>query len=165
MIRVPGTVRQPRQAVVALDRDPDHLPPGRATDLAQRAADHHAAAVDDRDRLAQGLGDLHLVRREDDGAAAVAELEERLAQEHHVDRVEARERLVHQQDLRVVEHGRDELDLLLVALGQLLGAALREVLGAEPAQPAQRVAPGAVRAGRPGGRAKNTSWSSTFIRG
>ena len=138
-------VREPRQPVVALDRDAHHLPPGRATDLAQRAADHHAPAVDDRDRLAQGLGDLHLVRREDDGAAAVAELEERLAQEHHVDGVEAGERLVHQQDLRVVEHGGDELDLLLVALGQLLGAALREVFGAEPAQPAERVAPGPVR--------------------
>ena len=58
---------------------------------------------------------------------SVAELEERLAQEGDVDRVEPGERLVHEQDLRVVEDRRDELDLLLVALRQLLGAALGEV--------------------------------------
>ena len=62
----------------------------------------------------------------------------------HVDRVEARERLVHEQDLGVVQDGGDELDLLLVALRQLLGAAVGVVRGAEAAQPVQRAAPGAV---------------------
>ena len=47
---------------------------------------------------------------------SVAQLHERLAQEGEVDRVEAGERLVHEQHLRVVEDRRDELDLLLVAL-------------------------------------------------
>ena len=54
---------------------------------------------------------------------------ERLAQEDEVDRVEPGERLVHQQDLGVVQDRGDELDLLLVALGQLLGAALARSSG------------------------------------
>ena len=88
--RVPGTALEPREAVVALDGDPDHPPPGRPPHLAQRAADHHSPAVHDRDRLAQRLRHLHLVGREDDRPAPVAQLEERLAQEHDVDGVEAR---------------------------------------------------------------------------
>ena len=136
----PGTDGQPRQPVVALDRDPDQPPARGPAHVAQRPADDHPAAIDDRDRLAQRLRDLHLVGREDDRPAAVPQLEERLAQEHHVDRVEAGERLVHQQHLRVVQDRGDELDLLLVALGQLLGPAPREVLGPEPraATPAPR---------------------------
>ena len=37
--------------------------------------------IDDRDRLAERLGGLHLVGREDDRAAPVAQLDERLAQQ------------------------------------------------------------------------------------
>ena len=48
------------------------------------------------------------------------------------------ERLVHEQDLRVVEDRRDQLDLLLVALRQLLGPALGEVRDAEPGEPVER---------------------------
>ena len=43
-----------------------------------------------------------------------------------------------------MQDGGHELDLLLVALGELLGAAVGEVLRAEPAQPVHRDAPGAV---------------------
>ena len=54
-----------------------------------------------------------------------------------VDRVQPRERLVHQEDLRPVQDRGDELDLLLVALRELLGAAAGQLRDQEPVQPAQ----------------------------
>ena len=75
------------------------------------------------------------------------------------------ERLVHEQDLGVVQDRGDELDLLLVALGQLLRAPVREVLGTEPPQPAAAPRAARGRAGRRAGPPKNSSCSSTFIRG
>ncbi len=148
----PRDVGEPGHPVVAGDGDPDQSPAGGATDVADRPADHDPPAVDDRHGLAQRLRHLHLVGREDDRAPAVAELEEGLAQEHHVDRVEPRERLVHEQDLRVVQHRGDELDLLLVALGQLLrrGGRRGPRPGTVAARRATRDAPG--RAAGPGGR-------------
>ena len=81
---------QPRQPVVVHDGDPDHPPAGRALDVAERPAGDQPPAVDDRDRLAQRLDRLHLVGREDERPALVAQLEERLAQQRDVHRVEAR---------------------------------------------------------------------------
>ena len=103
----------------------DGPPAAGALEGADRAAGHDPAVIDDRHRFAQRLGGFHLVRAEDERPIAVAQLEERLAQQDEVDRIEAGERLVHQQDVRVVQDGRDELDLLLVALRELLGATLR----------------------------------------
>ena len=57
-----------------------------------------------------------------------------------VDRVEPGERLVHEQDLGVVQDRGDELDLLLVALGQLLRAAVGVIRDAEAGQPGGRLA-------------------------
>src|SRR5258707_151319 len=54
----------PRQPVIALDREVDKPSPGRPANLAERAADHDPATVHDRDRLAQRLDSLHLVGRE-----------------------------------------------------------------------------------------------------
>ena len=79
-----------------------------------------------------------------DRAAPVAQLEERLAQEREVDRIEARERLVHEQDLGLVEDRGDELDLLLVALRELLGSPVRVFGDAEADQPAHGLAAGAI---------------------
>ena len=76
--------------MVAVDREPHDPPSRRPLDVAERPADDDPAAIDDRDRLAHRLDRLHLVGREDQRPALVAELEERLAQERHVDRVEAR---------------------------------------------------------------------------
>src|SRR5665811_2529994 len=56
-------------------------------------------------------------------------------EERHVHRVQATERLVHDQDVRVVEDRRDELDLLLVALRELLRAAIRVFGHPETRQP------------------------------
>jgi hypothetical protein len=84
------------------------------------------------------------VGREDQRLALLAQLEERLAEDRHVHRVEARERLVHQQDLGIVEDRGDQLDLLLVALRELVGAALGEVRDAEPGEPVIRLAAGPI---------------------
>ena len=141
----PGHLADPWQPVVALDGDVDKPPPGGPPDLTQRPADDDPAPVDDRDRLAQRLDGLHLVGREDQGLALVTKLEERLPEDRDVDGIEAGERLVHQQDLRIVEDRGDELDLLLVALRQLVGAPVGKVLDAEPVQPVARLAARPVR--------------------
>ena len=94
--------------------------------LRERAARDDPAVVDDRQRLAQGLCRLHLVGREDDRAALVAQLDEGVAQQREVDRVEPGERLVHEQDVGAVQDRGDELDLLLVALAELLGPPIGE---------------------------------------
>ena len=57
------------------------------------------------------------------------------------ERVEARERLVEDEQLRVVDQRRRELDPLLVAVGQVLQLRLRAVGEAEPLEPDGRRAP------------------------
>ena len=103
-----------------------------------------STAVDDRERFAQRLRGLHLVGREDDRPTLVAELDERFPQEREVDRVEPGERLVHEQHVRSMEDRGDELDLLLVALAEFLGPAVRVVGDPEPGQPVDRVGTGAI---------------------
>ena len=79
--RAPGTSASHVEPVVAVDRQQHHPPAGRALHVAQRAADDDPAVVDDRDRLAHRLDRLHLVGREDDRLAPVAQLQDRLAQQ------------------------------------------------------------------------------------
>ncbi len=145
----PGQVDQPRRQRLAVDAEADGPGAARPLQLAERAGGHDPPVVDDGQRLAQGLGRLHLVGREDDRPALVAQLEEGLAQEGQVDRVEPGERLVHEQHVRPMEDGRDELDLLLVALAQLLGPPFG-VVGDAEARPASGGHPrGPGRPGRP----------------
>jgi len=130
--------------VIAVDRQVDHPPAGCTLHIAERSADHDPAAIDDRDRLAHRLDRLHLVGREDQRPAFVAQLEERLAQERDVDRVEPGERLVHQQHRRVVKECRDHLDLLLVALAELLRLPPREIGDTQAVEPGEGVLSGDV---------------------
>jgi len=88
----------------------------RAFDIARRPGHHDPPVIDDRDGVAQLFGLIELVGAEDECLATIAQLEEGTLEESDVDRVQAAERLVHEQDIGVVQHGRDELDLLLVAL-------------------------------------------------
>ena len=98
--------------------------------------------IDDRERFAEGLGRLHLVRREHDRPTRVAQLDERVAEQREVHRVETGERLIHQQDVGPVQDRGDELDLLLVALAELLGAPVGVFRDAEALQPVMGLFPG-----------------------
>ena len=140
----PGQLGQPGRRHVTVDRQPQRATTAGPLQVADPAAGHQPAVVDDGDRFAHRLGRLHLVGREDERPAAVAELHERLAQEDEVDRVEPGERLVHQQHVRSVQHRRDELDLLLVPLRKLLGPPIRVLGDPEAGQPGERLALRAV---------------------
>ena len=131
-----GQLPQPRDAVaVALGRQSHDAAAHRALHVPHGAAHDHLADVDDGDRLAQLLDRLHLVGAEDEGLAAVAHLEEGLLEQPHVDWVEPREGLIHDQHLGVVKDRRDELDLLLVPLRELLDLALAVVGDSESLEP------------------------------
>ena len=98
---------------------------GEPPDRLDRVDLDEAALADDRDPVA---GPVHLgddVRREEDRPALLARLadqpEERLLDE----RVEARRRLVEDQQVRLVLERDDQPDLLLVALAVLAEAAAR----------------------------------------
>ena len=110
-----------------------------------RATRDQPAVIDDHERLAKRLGDLHLVRREDDRPALIAQLDERVAQQRKVDRIEPGERLIHEEDVRRVQDRGDELDLLLIALAELFGTPVRQIRDPEPLEPGE-----GVRAGLPG---------------
>ena len=140
----PGRVLTQSDPSAGLDGEAHGSPSAGALQVADTSTRHQPAVVHDRDGFAQRLGRLHLVRREDQRPSAVPELHERLSEQDQVDGIEPGEGLVHQEDLGVVEDGRDELDLLLVALRQLLCPSVGVLGDAEAAQPADRGSPGAV---------------------
>ena len=92
--------------------------------------------ADDRHRLAQALDEVELVAGEHDRHAPVGQLAQHAA--HHVDadRVKAGERLVEHQHLGVVHERGRELDALLVAERELLGAVVGALAQPEPLDPA-----------------------------
>ena len=122
--------------------DPDDLVTGRVLDVPRRAGRHEPSVVDDRDRVAELLGHLELMRAEDDGLAPIAHLEEGGLEQGDIDRVESGERFVHQDHVGVVEHGGDELDLLLVALRERLRPSIGDIADPESAKPGDRVRAG-----------------------
>jgi hypothetical protein len=93
--------------------------------------------VDDRHGVAQLLGLVELVSAEDQCLAPVPQLEEGGLEEGDVDRVKADERFVHQQDVRIVEHGGDELDFLLITLGEAFGLSMGVLHDPKPGQPVE----------------------------
>ena len=91
--------------------------------------------VDDRDVLADVLDQLELVAGEEDGGAAGRLVAEHLRERAHRDRVEAGERLVEDEQLRLVHQRRRELRPLLVAVRELLDLRVGAVGETEPLQP------------------------------
>jgi hypothetical protein len=123
---------------------------GSRAELEERAVEQLLAARDQHDAIAQALGVLHDVRREDDRRPVLAEIADDLLEHLLVDRIEAGERLVEDDELRPVRDRGEHLHLLLpcpstaprsgvlelaqaVALEQLDRALLR-VLALEPLQ-------------------------------
>ncbi len=81
------------------------------------------------------LGLFHDVGGEQDRPAAVAVLGEQVLEESLIDRIEPRERLVENEDLRLVEDCSDQLDLLLHALGELFHPRRGAIRQADALQP------------------------------
>src|SRR6478609_4397125 len=125
----------------------DHVPgPRLRLDLGDRPVHHLLAPVDDHHAVTERLRLLHLVGGEDDRLPGPAELEDGVLEDLRVDRVESAERLVEDQEIRLVEQGTDELDLLLHPLGEVLDLVLGPVAQPHLAQPPEGAMP-RVRAG------------------
>ena len=112
------------------------------------------AAGDDHDVLADVLDQVELVAREHDADAGRRPLADDLGHRRDADRVEARERLVEDEQLRVVDERGRQLDALLVAVRQLLELRLGAV--GRPIRSSQRAA-AAFAALRAAGRAAGRS--------
>ena len=109
-----------------------------------------AAVADDRDAVAGPLDLGQDVAGQEHRAALRAGLADQLVERLLDQRVEARRRLVQDQQVRPVLERDDQADLLLVALGQLLELAARVDV-----QPLDERSPGTPRRRRRGG------WRST----
>jgi hypothetical protein len=94
-----------------------------------------AAAIEEHDAVAERLGLMHLMGREEDRCAAGVNLLERRDKSSRVDRIETGEGLVEDEKLRLVHHRRRELHLLLHALGKLLAALREHARQLEPLEP------------------------------
>src|SRR6185437_9199215 len=85
-------------------------------DLAHGAGEDEMPIVDEADVVAELFDLVHAVRGEQNGTPRLAKLDENVLEDGSVDRVEAAEWLVHDDELRLVKERRDELDLLLHSL-------------------------------------------------
>ena len=104
-------------------------------DLFDCRVEHLLPVVDHHDALAHLLGLEHHVRAEDDRAALLVLLDHELLEQTEVYGVETAIGLVQDQQLGLVQHGGDELDLLLHALGEFLAplaSGVRELDAIEP---------------------------------
>ena len=106
-----------------------------AADFVDLAREDVARFVDQRDVVADLLHRRHVVRREDDRRALVAQRQDFVFQQIGVDRVEARERLVEDQQLGFVQDRDDELHLLGHAFRKFLHLLVPPLLDAETDEP------------------------------
>src|SRR6185437_3722617 len=90
-------------------------------DLAHSARENEIAVMDERDRVTELFNLVHAMRGEENGAALVAKVNERVLQDGCVDGIETAEGLVHDDEFGFVQQRRNELDLLLHSLGELFG--------------------------------------------
>ena len=105
-----------------------------------------AALGQQQQPVAEPLGVLHHMRREDHRGAGLGALQHHLLQHRLVHRVEAGEGLVQDQQARVCHQGGGQLHLLRHALRQLLDLAVGEGGQAEAVEQAPRRALGVVAA-------------------
>ena len=107
--------------------------------IANGPAEHDTAPVDEAESVAQFLGLVHLVSREDDRFPGGPELVKDVLEYYLIDRIESRKRLVEYYDGGIVNDRADELDFLLVPLRQFLHFPVPVRFEREPAEPAQRL--------------------------
>src|SRR6266513_2527239 len=124
-----------RPAEAAVEPDDQMVSAVGALDVRERAVHELPPPRDDAQLLAQLLGLLHDVGREQDGLPATAQVEHRVLQDLGVHRIESRERLVENHEVRLVQHGRDELHLLLHPFRKLVDAAQPPLGQAESLEP------------------------------
>src|SRR4026209_1158158 len=87
-----------------------------ALHFAQTAFQHFLRAIKQTDVVANPFGNLHLVRGEDDRLAGSFEFENDIFQQLNVDWVGTGKRFVENQQVWIVKHGGQKLDLLLHSL-------------------------------------------------
>ncbi len=107
-------------------------------DLLQIAFQHRAAVIDQADRVAQPLHLVHAMSGEQNRLAGLLQLDQHILQHDGVGGIEPGERLVHDDQIGIVQQRGDELNLLLHALGQLFHFLLRPVADLQPLAPCQR---------------------------
>ena len=120
--------------------------------------------VDDRDLFADVLDQLELVAGEEHGGTAGSLAAEYVRERLHCDRVEPCERLVEDEQLRLVHQRRRELRPLLVAVRELLDLRVRPLAESKTLEPARRGRACCTRPS-PCRRPKYSSCSPTRIRG
>ena len=120
-------------------------------------------AVDEDDVVRHPLRLAHHVRGEEDGRPSLLELAQEVADEDHVDGIESRLRLVEDDQLGIVQQRADELDLLLVALRELLDLRVALLAELEALQPAVDALGARRRPARPLISARKSRSSTTFI--
>ena len=127
--------------VRSLEGHRDHPLPLAPLQLAQVPVEHAPGARDQAHALAQPLRLLHQMGREQHGGPAAVELEDDLLEHVLIERVETAERLVEDEQLRLVQNGRHELDLLLHPLGEVLDLAFAPGREPQPVEPLERALP------------------------
>ena len=105
-----------RRQEVAREIDPENGFAVPAANFADSAAQDVARTVYQRDMVADLFDRRHVVRRKNHRRPAVAQREDFVFQQVGVDRVEAAERFVENQQGRSVQYRDDELDLLRLSL-------------------------------------------------
>src|SRR5512143_2826987 len=109
------------------------------SDRGNASVEHLLAARDDAHRVAHLLGIVHHVGAEDHRLVAPLELDDGVLERLRVDRIESAKWFVEDDEVRIVEQRRDELDLLLHAARELVDLGVAPVLVAraetEPLEP------------------------------
>ena len=105
-------------------------------DLRNRLVEHLRALIDHHDSVTECLGLRHHVRGKNDRSAALVLSQDQVTQQTHVHRIEPAERFVEDEQIRLVQHAGEELDLLLHALRELLTLLVGDVAELDRLQPA-----------------------------
>src|SRR3989454_1258661 len=127
-----------RSAQAPVEPDDEMVSAVCPLDVRQHAVHELPPPRDDAQLLAQLLGLLHVMGREQDGLPAMAHVEHRVLHHLSVHRIESRERFVENQEVRVVEHRRNELHFLLHPLRQLVDPSQAPLGEAESLEPFPR---------------------------